>query len=70
MNDDSQCIYLGNDLQCSIQNKKKCSTECSFRCSADKYKNSLKRWREQLNSISTEKQKEISRKYYGGKKFW
>ena len=70
MNDHLQCIYLSDDSKCAILNVRKCSTECRFRCSDDKYKASQKHWREQLNSISVEQQNKISRKYYGGKKFW
>jgi len=70
MNDNFQCIYLINGFECAILNVNKCSIKCRFRCSDNQYQSSQRHWREQLNSISIEKQNKISRKYYGGKKIW
>ncbi len=66
-----QCIYLSENLKCSILNVRKCrGVECPFRCSDSEYKVSQQKWREHLNTISPEQQQKISRAYYGGKKPW
>lgn len=66
-----QCIHLTERCKCAILSVDSCLGEkCPFLQSDTDYKNSQKQWQEHLNSISAEKQNQISKEYYGGKKLW
>ena len=69
-NRENKCVYsLSNG--CSILNIKKCSgITCSFYKTLEDSKESQNKWCAHMRSISAEKQKQISRNYYGGKKIW
>ena len=66
-----KCIYFSSGTECGILSIGKCKGEkCSFRLTEQEYEAAQKQWKDRMNRMDPEKQIEISRKYYGGKKQW
>lgn len=65
------CIYLNDNLSCSILRTKRCEGDsCSFRRTHEQSDVSNKTVTKMLNSLSAEQQKKIAASYYGGKMPW
>lgn len=65
------CIYLNDNLSCSILRTKRCDGySCSFRRTHEQSDVSNQTVTKMLNSLSVEQQKKIASSYYGGKMPW
>ena len=66
-----KCMFQGEDGTCEKLNNTVCKAGgCSFMVMPEEYARKQVRWAQRLSGLDDAKQKEISKKYYGGGRPW